>query len=229
MWREQKLIRRAELEVTVDSVDEAMEELRSIADGHDGLVADAEDVQDQDGNRRATVRLRVPSASFESAVRAVRELGEVERAKLTTEDVTKAYADLELRLSAKRKTEERLRGLLASSTGDLSDVIQVERELSRIIGEIEQMHGERRFYDHRVAVSVIEVDLFEPGAGKGPGILKPVGDALKASLSVLVSSLAALVYIVALVTPWALAAALIWWSVSRVKRERAVDASSGDD
>jgi hypothetical protein len=81
------------------------------------------------GNRRAVISVRVPTANFEATIRDLRKLGEVQKENTTTEDVTKLYADLETRLSVKRETEQRLRELLSSRTGDLAEVLQVEREL----------------------------------------------------------------------------------------------------
>jgi len=55
----------------------------------------------------------------------LKQVGKVERESVVTQDVTKAYADLETRLVVKRQTEERLRHLLTSRTGKLSEVLEV--------------------------------------------------------------------------------------------------------
>ena len=152
--------------------------------------------------------------------------GTVDREKITTEDVTKAYADLETRLSVMRKTEERLRDLLSSRTGDLGEVLQVERELSRVIGEIEQLQGERRYYDRRVAISTIEIDLYETGAALRPSVFAPVGEALAASLSVLAFSAGVLIYVLVFLAPWLLVSVPIWLGVRKFKRRGGSGTSS---
>ena len=228
VWAEQKLIRTAEISVEVTSVEEALEEIEAIASRQDALVADTNIEQYGAGNRRAVISVRVPTANFEAAVRDFRELGEVERENTTTEDVTKLYADLETRLSVKRETEQRLRELLSSRTGELAEVLQVERELGRLVGEIEQLEGERRYYDHRIAVSTIEIDLYETGAALRLDVLAPIGDALAASLSVLALSVGALIYVTAFVTPWLLVGIPIWLVAKKIRRRRSSEAR-GDE
>ncbi len=218
VWSEQKLIRTAEMTVEVDSVTRAMKEVEAAAARHDGLVADTEVERDQEGSRRADIRVRVPSAKFEAAVADFRKMGEVKREKITTEDVTKAYVDLETRLSVKRKTEERLHAILSSRTGKLAEVLEAERELSRVTGEIEQLLGEQRYYDRRVAISTIEIAVYETGSALRPSVFAPVGEALAASLSVFSFSLGALIYVAVFLAPWLLVGVPVWWVVRNVRR-----------
>lgn len=225
-WREQKLIRTGKMSVEVDSVEQARSDIQAIVAAHDGLLADSEASQDDAGNRRATVAVRVPSARFDAALRDLRQLGKVEREEVATQDVTRAYADLETRLSVMRQTEERLRDLLSSRTGDLAEVLQVERELSRVIGEIEQLLGEKRFYDHRIAISTIEIVLYEARAALRPGVFAPAGEAFANSLSVLAFSVGALVYLLVFVAPWAIVAVAVWWIVTTVRKRKRPGAGS---
>src|SRR5262249_3257497 len=79
----------------------------------------------------------------------------------------------------------------------LADVLDVEREITRLVSEIEELKGERRFFDNRIALSTIELTLFEEGA-LAPGPSFTVGQALSQSLEVLSTSLAWLVYLTTL-------------------------------
>lgn len=219
LWAEQKLIRTAHINVEVPSVEEALQTIRDIASLWDALVADSNTEQSGTGVRRAVITVRVPTANFEAAVRDLRELGEVQRETTTTQDVTKLYADLKTRLSVKRETEQRLRKLLSSGTGALDEVLQVERELSRLVGEIELLEGELRYYDHRIAVSTIEIELYETRPALRTDVLAPVSDALAASLSILAMSVSALIYLMVFLAPW-LAVGLPIWLVTRSIRRR---------
>jgi hypothetical protein len=223
MWAEQKLIRSAELRMQVDGVPKAVQAADSIARQHDALLADI--TVNQDAQRRASAQLviRVPAPRFAETIEALKRIGQVKTESVTTEDITKAYTDLEIRLSVKQETASRLRALLASHTGKLSDVLDVERELSRVIIEIEQMKGERRYYDQRIAVSSISVTLFEAGALLRPGVSSSIAGAFRSSLEVLATSVAWLIYLVTFLVPWLLVATLLWWVARRIKaRRRAV-------
>ena len=116
----------------------------------------------------------------------------------------------------KEQTVDRLRSLLGTRTAKLADVLELERELGRAIAELEQMKGERRFYDHQVAVSSITLSLFEPTPVGSPQIAGPVGAALRTSLEVFGSSVAQVIYLVTFLIPWIAFVGLLWWTLTRL-------------
>ena len=222
MWAESKLIRTAELHVEVPKVQAALDRADSMAKAREALVADVKITQDDRGRRSADVTIRVPAPRFAELLAALRGLGEVRSVTVGTEDVTKAYADLETRLAVKEETAGRLRALLANRTGKLSDVLDVERELSRVVTELEQMKGERRYYDQRIAVSSIVLNLYEAGALLHPGAAAPIGAAFRSATDVLATSVAWLVYLVTFLAPWLAVTSLLWWLRKTVRaRHRA--------
>ena len=136
--------------------------------------------------------------------------------------MTKAYTDLETRLKVKRDTADRLRELLRTRTADLPDVLNAERELARVTEEIEQMEGERRFYDQQVAFSTIALTVFEPQALVEPGVFAPIGRALRDSAGVLAQSLAGLLYLLVFLAPWLVVLYGVWRAVKAVRGRRKV-------
>lgn len=219
-WSQQKLIRDGRIEIEVASVEAAIARIGELAGVGKALVAGSEVRQGHDGRKSGTVTLKVPAGGFDGALAGLRELGKVRSESSTTQDVTKAYTDLETRLEVKRRTQERLEALLARQSGSLADLLQVERELERVVTEIERMLGEKRYYDQRIAVSTITVVLFEPGAAIRPNAFDPLRDAMKNALGVLATSLAALVYAVTSALPWVLLLWGLWILVRRARRRR---------
>jgi hypothetical protein len=122
-------------------------------------------------------------------------------------------------LSVKEETAVRLRRLLADRTGKLSDVLEVEREIDRVVTEIEQMKGERRYYDSRIALSMINLTLFEAGATR-PNSRLSIADAFRQSLEELSTSVAWLVYVVTFLAPWLVLASVVWWLVRFIRTRR---------
>jgi hypothetical protein len=210
-----KLIRTAQLEVQVGSVVRTMLAADSIARQRDALVTDSRSNESPDGPRDAQFVVRVPSARFAETLMALRGLGDVRNEVTGTQDVTREYADLETRVTVKRETVARLRGLLADRTGKLSDVLEVERELARAVTELEQMEGEQRYYDAQLAVSSITVHVFEKPPAIRATLTAPLSDALRHSAEVFSTSVAALVYLVTFLAPWAVLAGAGWWIVRK--------------
>jgi uncharacterized membrane protein len=61
--------------------------------------------------------------------------------------------------------------VLQNRTGRLSDVLEVEREIARVRGEIEQMEAQRKSLDNAITYAVIRLELTserKAEAGTGP-------------------------------------------------------------
>ena len=216
-----KLVRRGNLELEVEDVELLVGTIDSLAASWSGFVADAQVTQNADGHHRASVTLRVPEAEFAMALAALRGLGTVRGHAVTSEDVTKAYFDLETRLAVTRETEARLRELLASNTGKLSEVLQVERELSRVIGQIESMEGQKRYFDRQVALSTIALTLYEPEAIVRASALDLLRRAFMNAVGMFVTSLAMLIQLMVVALPWLVVVLLGWLGTKRFRTVRA--------
>ncbi len=219
IWREQKLVRNGEIEIEVADVDGSATSISAIAAKHDGIVADSRTSSYANGRRYASIIVRVPAAAYEPALADLRALGTVASESMTTEDVTKAYYDLETRLEVKRKTAERLRELLATHAGTLADVIAAETELGRMTGEIEQMEGEKRFYDHRVATSTISISLTE-GGKLFSSVTIPIAQAFGKAGEAFGQSIQLLILMATVLAPWAAVGLGVWFVVLWKRRRK---------
>ena len=217
IWREQKLIRNGDIEIEVADANASAQAVGAIAARHDGIVADSRTSRYSTGQLHASITLRVPAGAFDATFAELRGLGSVTREGISTKDVTKAYFDLETRLAVKRGAAERIREILAKRTGTLADVIAAESELSRLTEEIEGLEGEKRFYDHRIATSTIQISLTEP-EGVVLSLIDPVGQAFRDSGRVLGQSIQAMVLLVTVALPWVVAALLGWLFVRKARR-----------
>ena len=91
----------------------------------------------------------------------IRPLGHVDSESQSGEEVTAAFTDLEARLANSRHTEQRIVDLLRERTGKLSDVLEAERELDRVRGEIEQMEAQRKGLLKRVDYATLTLNVNE--------------------------------------------------------------------
>jgi hypothetical protein len=213
---QRKLIRSANLRIEVAHVDSAMRLVDATMRSHEAVVANAQVSQVSEKRRDATVSINVPANRFDETLAALRHIGTVRNENVSTQDVSREYTDLEIRLGVKEQTVDRLRSLLGTRTAKLSDVLELERELGRAIAELEQMKGERRFYDHQVAMSSISLSLFEPTPVGGPQIAAPVAAALRTALEVFGSSVAQVIFVVTFLIPWIAIVGLLWWTLTRL-------------
>jgi hypothetical protein len=209
------------LQVEVPDFRAAADEVARAAAALGGYVSDRQSGETGTGRERGTLTLRIPSERFDGAMGAFRKLGRVQSETVQTQDVTRAYSDLETRLKVKRETAARLREILTRQTGKVSEVLEVEREIARVVEEIEQAEGERRYFDSQVALSTITLSLHEPAALVSPGALDPVAAALRQALRIMAESLGALIELLAGLLPWLVALYLVFRAVLwRLRRRR---------
>jgi hypothetical protein len=155
------IVETAALTIRADDYDQARAAVERIVAQHQGFVGELDAKAAAGSARELSATLRVPSSQLESVLAALRQLGHVEEETRSNEDISSQYVDLEARLRSARSTEQRLLELLAQRTGKLSDVLEAERELARIRGEIESMQGQRAALAGQVRYATVKLTLDE--------------------------------------------------------------------
>jgi hypothetical protein len=155
------IIRTGFASVEVDSLELAIAAVQRIATALGGWVGNTSLSAGDHAVRSATIELKIPSARYEEALAGLTPLGTVESVSSNAEDVGEEFVDLTARAANARRLEERLITLLATRTGKLEDVLNVERELARVREEIERYDGRLRYLRTRVATSTLSVTVHE--------------------------------------------------------------------
>lgn len=110
--------------------------------------------------RTAQFKIRIPSNLFEQFMTDVGELGNVTRNENLGEDVSAQYYDTEARVQTLTLQEERILTILGKAE-KLSDILELERELSRVRYEIESQTGTLKKWDSLVSYSSLDIDIYE--------------------------------------------------------------------
>ena len=103
----------------------------------------------------------MPADQLDLAMAEIKKLGQVESESQSGEEVTRRYVDLEARLTNARNTEQRLTALLHDRTGQMNDVLAVEKEVDRVHGEIEQMEAQRKEMRNQVDYATLNLTVSE--------------------------------------------------------------------
>ncbi len=178
----------------------------------------------------ASVTVRVPSRSFEAALRRFGKLGDVEYQSTSAEDVSDQMVDLEARLRHARAVERRLLRFL-EQTDTIREMLAVQDRLDQVQLEIEQLTAQMEALREVVAFSTISVSLRAEGdptpvIGAGGGVWDNFVDAwrvLGRSAGVLLMALAAALPFVIV---FGGAAGAVWYGARRLGRRRSRDASA---
>lgn len=130
--------------------------------------------------------------------------GKVEAQGVISEDLTRNITDSEARLRALKSLRTRIEALIASRPGKLSDLLEAERELARVQGEIDSFESNLSVMRARVNMSTMDLSYRSRQIAVGGGTFKPLGDAVTGFFGVMAGSLAALITFLAAILPFLL-------------------------
>ncbi len=108
---------------------------------------------------RAQLRLRLPPDRVDPVVAWLEGQGDVTGKRIEAADVSRTLFDQELALANLTAALDRLRKLLDAGGLSMQDILGVEREMTRLRGEIERIKGEKRFLEDRVAFATLDVQV----------------------------------------------------------------------
>ena len=156
-----KVIRNADLAMTVASPGAAQREAGKIAEQHGGYLASSESLStaSEDGEEPGSVRvtLRVASDRLDGALDALRKLGKhVGHENISSRDVTDEWVDLEARIKTQKKLEEQYLEILKNASR-VDDLLSVQKQLAEVRGEIEKAEGKKRLLDNQITLSTVTV------------------------------------------------------------------------
>jgi len=202
---QRRIIYTADVELVVEQFDAVPQKVQELAERFGGYVAKSYLTGSPGYRRRGEWTLRIPVENYERCLAAARGLGEVRSVRSDSQDVSEEYYDVEARIRNKKEEEERLRRHLVDSTAKLEDILNVEREISRVREEIERLEGRIRVLRDLTAYSTVRLRVDEIGdyiPEEAPTYGTRVRRAWRKSLSLMTESAQALSIVVVAVAPW---------------------------
>ena len=149
--------------------------LEAVLARHQGYAANLGVANTDNTARALSASLRIPAPQLDAALSELRSLGRVTAEGQSGEEVTAQHADLVARLKNSRETEIRLQDILRNRTGKVRDILEVEQEIARVRGEIEQMESELKTLNHRVDFATINLTITEEYKAKVSGNTPAIG------------------------------------------------------
>lgn len=156
-----RIIYTSEVELVAEDLTKTEAALQRLVKANGGFVAGMEVSGTPRAPRSGRWTVRIPVDRFDAFMNAVTGLGELQRIHTDSQDVTEEYVDLEARLANKRVEERRLLQHLTRNTAKLEEILAVEKELSRVREESEQMEGRRRLLANQTELTTVTISLSE--------------------------------------------------------------------
>lgn len=177
--QEQKIIKNATLRFETSDVSQTAQSIIKIVQQYNGFVEKDNESKDY-GRFTRNIIIRVPNKYFDNVItESTKGITHFDEKLITAVDVTSDYIDVEARLKAKRELEARYLQLLTKAN-KVSDMLEIEKELSSIREEIESKERTLKYYQNKVSFSTIEYTFYKPIVSSGTTV--SYGDKVKNSL-----------------------------------------------
>jgi hypothetical protein len=118
----------------------------------------------------ASMRLRLPPSQAVPFADWLAARATLESRNLSSEDVSRQYVDQQLAIKNLQITMGRLQELARRPDAPLKDVLEAERELTRVRGELERLEGEHRLLEDQVARATLVVEILARRGAHPPPI-----------------------------------------------------------
>jgi hypothetical protein len=144
------VVKTGSLSLEVSGIDVALTKARAIVTGLGGYVGASQ--QSNEGEQKvAMVTYRIPAAHWDAAVDGLRALGNrVVNEQTGAVEVTGQVLDLGARIDNLRATEQALQVIMARAV-KISDVLDVQQQLTDVRGQIEQLATEKAHLEQQAA------------------------------------------------------------------------------
>ena len=163
---EQKIIKTGDIKFETNDLGETYTQIISAVKKHNAIIQnDTEGKEYGSVFRRITVR--VPSKNFDLFLSDISKgVTYFDNKEISSQDVTEEYIDIDARLKAKKILEARYLELLKKAN-KVSEMLEIEAQLSAIREEIEAKEGQLRYMQSQVSMSTINIEFYKTVANEG--------------------------------------------------------------
>lgn len=210
-----KIIRSADIYAQTLDYDKSLSALNKLISDFGGFIQDSKVQTGREYNAGTTYRtaeytIRIPSSKLDDFLNASGKIGTIITKNSKGEDISDQYFDTQAHLDALKIQEQRLLELLKKAT-QLSDILQLEKELTSVRYEIEQLTGSLKKWDALIDLSTVTVKIDEVKTitEQKEGFWDSIKSTFVASINTLGETMKALVLFLTAVLPFAIVLGII--------------------
>jgi hypothetical protein len=163
---EQKIIKTGDLRFETNDLEETYNKMITASKKHNAIIQNDTEGKDY-GLIFRKIIIRVPSKNFDLFLSDVSKgLAYFDNKEISSQDVTEEYIDIDARLKAKKVLESRYLELLKKAN-KVTEMLEIEKQLSIIREEIEAKEGQLRYLQSQISMSTISIEFYKTVANEG--------------------------------------------------------------
>lgn len=163
---EQKIIKTGDIKFETNDLGETYGQMIAAVKKHRAFIQNDTEGKDY-GSVFRRITVRVPSKNFDSFLADISKgVTYFDNKEISSQDVTEEYIDVDARLKAKKVLEARYLELLKKAN-KVSEMLEIEAQLSSIREEIEAKEGQLRYMQSQISMSTINIEFYKTAANEG--------------------------------------------------------------
>ncbi len=175
--------------------------------------------QIQDTPPSGSLIVRVVPKDLKPLLEHVGKVTHIVTHTMESEDKTATVIDVDAKMKNLTELRNRLRSMLATRTGNLKDVVEVERELSRVQSELDSLTATRKVLANETDKVAVTIDFRSKQSIAGIGAFAPVVSAWHEIGHIFASSIAMVMTFIVAIVPWlALIVPAVWFLPRLLRR-----------
>jgi hypothetical protein len=156
------IIKNANYRFRVEDVNASTKNIEAMIRQAEGYVADM-NLEANHSEISNTLVIRVPARNFESLLETLgKEATFTDYKRISTQDVTEEFIDIQTRLRTKKEVRDRYIDILRNKAKTVDDVLKAEEQIRILQEEIESREGRLKYLQDRVSVSTINLEIYQP-------------------------------------------------------------------
>ncbi len=161
----QKMVRKIWLETETEDLDELLSDVEQQMAALNGYIESQNQYNGSNysGSRRyrnASLTIRIPADQLDGFITQVSDVSNIVSKKQTAENITLTYVATQSRITALQTEQTRLLELLAQAE-NMSDLLDIEKRLTQVRTELEQVTSQLRVYDNMVDYGTVYLEIRE--------------------------------------------------------------------
>lgn len=157
---EQKIIKTGNLRFETSDLETTYNQIQTAVKNYKGTIQNDTEGKDYQSVFK-NITVRVPSKNFDLFLKDISKgVDYFDNKEISSQDVTEEYIDIDARLKAKKILEVRYLELLKKAN-KVSEMLEIETQLSAIREEIEAKEGQLRYMQNRVSMSTVTIEFYK--------------------------------------------------------------------
>lgn len=175
---ERKLIKTGNITFEVKELEATRKSIVGLVKQYKGYISNDREYKSSD-RLSNTLSVRIPEEKFDVLLKEISKgVDKFDNKSVNISDVTEQFLDTEVRLKTKKALEAKYLEILKKAK-TVREILDVERELGKLRGDIESTEGRLKYLQNQVSFSTLNITFYKQIAASETSFIGKISKAFK--------------------------------------------------